>query len=79
MVAVFAGSGVEPSLEGAVHRFGCSEATGSGDLFDGPVSGLEESACGVEPDGFDVVGCGGTYFGFEDSGELAFGEVDVLG
>ena len=79
MVAVFAGSGVEPSLEGAVHGLRCSEATGFGNLFDGPVGGLKESACGVEPDGFNVVGCGGTYLSFEHPGELAFGKVDLPG
>jgi hypothetical protein len=57
--------------EGPVHGLGCSEPAGSGDLFDGPVRGLEESACGVEPDSFDVVGRGGTDLGLEDPGELS--------
>ena len=55
VVAMFAWGGVEPSAERPIHGFGCSEATGFGDLFDGSVGGLQESACGVEPDGFDVV------------------------
>ena len=77
MVAVFAWGGVEPSAEGAVHGLGRSEATGLGDLLDRSVGGFEEPACGLEPDGFDVIGGSGAHLGLEDSSELSLGEVDL--
>src|SRR5687768_2959142 len=76
---MFTGGGVEPPAKGPVHRFGCSETARLGDLFDGPVGALKEPACRVEPDRFDVVRCGGTDLGLEDTGELALGEVDLPG
>ena len=45
----------------------------------GLAGGLQQPACGLEPDGFDVVGCGGTHLGLEHPGELSFGQVDLSG
>jgi hypothetical protein len=52
---------------------------GFGDLLDGSVGGLQESAGGFEADGFDVVCRGDTNLGLEDSGELSFRQVDLTG
>ena len=79
VVAVVAWGGVKAPAERSVHGLGGAEAAGLGDLFDGSVGGLEETAGGLEPDGFDVVGCGGADLGLEDAGELSFGEIDVPG
>ena len=78
-MAVIAWGGVEPPAEGPVHGLGCSEAAGSGDLLDGPVGALQESAGGFEADGFDVVRRGDAHLGLEDSRELSFRQVDLTG
>jgi len=72
VVAMVPGGGIQPSSEGSVHGLGGAETGGPGDLGDGAVGGLEESARRLQADGLDVAGGGEADLGLEHSGELAF-------
>src|SRR3954451_23505938 len=79
VVPMRTGSGVEASAEGAVHRLGGSESADVGDVFDRAVRGLQKSAGGLHADSLYVVRGSDSDLRLENSGELAFGEVDVSG
>ena len=64
-MAVLAGCGVEAAAEAAIHGLGRAEAAGLCDLVDRPVRRLQESAGGLEPNGFDVIRSGGANLGLD--------------
>jgi hypothetical protein len=76
-VLMLARGRVGPSTEGPVVGLGRPEPARWCDWSDGSVGGVEESACGLEPDRFDVVGRGGTHLCLEDAGEVSFGKLDL--
>src|SRR5688500_12735311 len=58
VAAVLSGRGAEPATERPVHGLSRAEPAGAGDLLDGGVGALQETAGCLQADRLDVVGRG---------------------